>query len=119
MEKRSDESKNDGGDKIELLLFGRKMEYFTVKEILFLLNRNSYNVDYKTFRKNFQKVSKTKYNVLYDEVSMDEEFVNLLKNLKINKDYFVTSKESKNNIRYRFKRNGEILIKSKCGELKF
>jgi len=95
------------------------MEYFTVKEILFLLNRNSYNVDYKTFRKNFQKVSKTKYNVLYDEVSMDEEFVNLLKNLKINKDYFVTSKKSKNNIRYRFKRNGEILIKSKCGELKF
>ena len=45
--------------------------------------------------------------------------VNLLKNLKINKDYFVTSKESKNNIRYIFKRNGEILIKSKCGELKF
>ena len=119
LEKRSDESKNDGGDKIELLLFGRKMEYFTVKEILFLLNRNSYNVDYKTFRKNFQKVSKTKFNVLYDEVSMDEEFVNLLKNLKINKDYFVTSKKSKNNIRYRFKRNGEILIKSKCGELKF
>ena len=119
LEKRSDESKNDGGDKIELLLFGRKMEYFTVKEILFLLNRNSYNVDYKTFRKNFQKVSKTKYNELYDEVSMDEEFVNLLKNLKINKDYFVTSKKSKNNIRYRFKRNGEILIKSKCGELKF
>ena len=118
-EKRSDESKNEGGDKIELLLFGRKMEYFTVKEILFLLNRNSYNVDYKTFRKNFQKVSKTKFNVLYDTISMDEQFVNLLKNLKINKDYFVTSKESKNNIRYRFKRNGEILIKSKCGELKF
>ena len=119
LEEESYESKDDGGDKIELLLFGRKIEYFTVKEILFLLCRNSYDVDYKTFRKNFMKVSKTKFDELYGKISMNPEFVDLLKNFKINKDYFLTSKKNKNKLNYWFKRNGEILIRSKCGELKF
>ena len=51
----------DGGDVIEIILFGRKLEYFTLKEILFLLCKKSYDVDYRTFKNNFKEINKKKF----------------------------------------------------------
>lgn len=50
-------SKKDGGDILEFLLFRRKLNNFTIKEIFFILNKNYYDVDHKTFKKNFKEVS--------------------------------------------------------------
>ena len=102
---------------IELLLFGRKMDNFSIKEILFLLSKSSYDVDYKTFRKNFKKVSNICFDRLYDNVSVNLDLLDIMRTFKMNKEYFQDLKK-RNNLNYMFKRNGEILIKSKCGELR-
>ena len=108
---------NDVGDMIELLLFGRKIDNFSIKEIFFLLSKNSYDVDYKTFRKNFKEVSNVNFDTLYDKVSMNPELSDIMETFKMNKEYFQTLKK-RNKINYIFKRNGETLITSKCGELR-
>ena len=108
----------DGGDMLELMLFGQKLDSFSIKEILFLLCKSSYDVDYKTFNKNFKKVSKIKFDVLLDNASKDLDFCNIMKTFNIDKDYFKKLMKG-NNYNYKFKRNGDILIKSKCGELRF
>ena len=110
-------SEYDGGDMIELLLFGRKMDNFSIKEILFLLSKSSYDVDYKTFRQNFKKVSNIYFDILYDKVSVNPDLLDIMRTFKMNKEYFQDLKK-RNNLNYMFKRNGEILIKSKCGELR-
>ena len=110
-------SEYDGGDIIELLLFGRKMDNFSIKEILFMLSKSSYDVDYKTFRQNFKKVSNIYFDILYDKVSMNPELLDIMRTFKMDKEYFQDLKKRKN-LNYMFKRNGETLIKSKCGELR-
>ena len=109
------ESNFDGGYKIEIILFGREMREFSVNEILFLLCKKSYDVDFRTFRKNFQKASETDLKTLFDEAKKDKEFSDLLQHF--NRDE--TSEGVEGNTRYEFKRNGDLLIRSKCGDLKF
>ena len=108
----------DGGDMLELMLFGQKLESFSLKEIFFLLCKSSYDVDYKTFNKNFKNVSKIKFDNLLENVSKDSELFNMMKTFNIDKDYFKKLMKG-NNKNYIFKRNGDILISSKCGELRF
>ena len=105
----------DGGAKVEIILFGREMKDFSVNEILFLLCKKSYDVDFKKFRENFKKASKTDLKTLFIEAKMDKEFADLLQHFNINEN----SDGIEGNIRYEFKRNGDLLIRSKCGDLKF
>ena len=105
----------DGGAKVEIILFGREMKDFSVNEILFLLCKKSYDVDFKKFRENFQKASKIDLKTLFTEAKKDKEFADLLQHFNINEN----SDGVEGNIRYEFKRNGDLLIRSKCGDLKF
>ena len=91
------------------------MKDFSVNEILFLLCKKSYDVDFKKFRENFQKASKKDLKTLFIEAKMDKEFADLLQHFNINEN----SDGVEGNIRYEFKRNGDLLIRSKCGDLKF
>jgi len=110
--------KNDGGDVLELILFGRKLTYFSLNEILFLLCKNSYNVDYKTFRINFEECQNKSLELLYDKATKDTELLNLMKTFNINFEYF-KSLRKKNNLNFSFKRNGNIINNSRCEELTF
>jgi hypothetical protein len=109
------ESNFDGGNKIEIILFGREMKDFSVNEILFLLCKKSYDDDFRTFRNNFQKASETDLKALFDEAKKDKELADLLQHFNIDE----TSEGVEGNTRYEFKRNGDLLIRSKCGELNF
>ena len=108
----------EGGDTIELLLFGRKVTSFSLNEILFLLCKNSYDVDYKTFRNNFKEVNNRSLQSLYYEAIKDPELFGLMKNFKIDMEYFENLKKT-NNLNFNFKRNGDILSNSRCGNLRF
>ena len=104
----------DGGDIIEIILFGRKLEYFTLKEILFLLCKKSYDVDYRTFKKNFKEINKKNLLDLYRDVSEDEELNKFLNAFKIDLNFFKDLKKPKK-LNFSFKRNGDILSNSRCG----
>jgi hypothetical protein len=91
----------DGGAKVEIILFGREMKDFSVNEILFLLCKKSYDVDFKKFRENFQKASKIDLKTLFIEAKKDKEFADLLQHFNINEN----SDGVEGNIRYEFKRN--------------
>ena len=103
-----------GGNKVEIILFGREMKDFSVNEILFLLCKKSYNDDFRTFRQNFQKASETDLKTLFDEAKKDKELADLLQHFNIDE----TSEGLEGNTIYEFKRNGDLLIRSKCGDLK-
>ena len=105
----------DGGTKVEIILFGREMREFSVNEILFLLCKKSYNDDFTKFRQNFQKASETDLKTLFAEAKKDKELADLLQYFNINE----TSEGIEGNISYEFKRNGDLLIRSKCGDLNF
>ena len=105
----------DGGTKVEIILFGREMREFSVNEILFLLCKKSYNDDFRKFRQNFQKASETDLKTLFAEAKKDKELADLLQYFNINE----TSEGIEGNISYEFKRNGDLLIRSKCGDLNF
>ena len=106
-------SAKDGGDVLELLLFGRKMDNFSIKEILFLLCRNSYDVDYKTFKKSFKGLSNIHFYDLFYNISKNHDLLNIMKILKIDKEYF-NNLNKNNTFNCKFKRNGD-LINSKYG----
>ena len=108
----------DGGDIIEIILFGRKLEYFTLKEILFLLCKKSYDVDYRTFKKNFKEINKKNLLDLYRDVSEDEELNKFLNAFKIDLNFFKDLKRPKK-LNFSFKRNGDILSNSRCGNYGF
>lgn len=110
--------KLDGGEILEIILFGRKIQYFTLNEILFLLNRKSYDVDYKTFNKNFQEVNSKDFFVLFQEVTKDTNLANLMKTFNIDWNFFQELfREDKLN--FSFKRNGDIISNSRCGNIIF
>lgn len=110
--------KLDGGDILEKILFGRKLEFFTLNESLFLLCKNSYDVDYKTFKKNFTEVNYKDLFSLYNEVVKDPELNKLMNTFGIDLDYFQELKNA-DNLNFSFKRNGDIISNSRCGNLTF
>ena len=108
--KIKDYLKLDGGDIIELLLFSRQIQFFKVKEILFLLNKNSYNTDFREFNKNFISLYE-KTNDLYQDACKDPELKELLNYMNITEEN--ANKIFIQNISFNFKRNGEI-ERSRC-----
>lgn len=113
-----DLSSKDGGDILECLLFGRIIEDFSLNEILFLLDEKSYDVDCTTFKNNFKQVSEIKFSELYNKIPENSELFKIMKTLDVDKNAFKNIK-NKNSSYFSFKRNGEIKINSKCGELRF
>ena len=111
--KIEDYLKLDGGDIIELLLFSRKIQLFKVKEILFLLNQNSYDTDFRKFNKNFVSLNE-KNNEPYKEACKENKLKDLLDYLNITEE---SAKEIiLKNLPLNFKRNGEI-ERSRCPEM--
>ena len=110
--------RQDGGGILELLLFGKKLTYFTLNESLFLLCKNSYNTDYATFRTNFKEVNNIDLKELFNKVIADEDLLNLMEYFKIDLDYFEQLKK-KGNLDFSFTKNGEIISNSMCGNLRF
>jgi len=49
--------KNESGESIESLLFGKRISNFTFIQLLYILDTENYKVDYKTFRNNFLNIS--------------------------------------------------------------
>lgn len=108
----------DGGDVIEFLLFSRILNDFSLKENLFLLCKDSYKDNYKTFRKNFMEVSKKNLDELYNEANKDSELSSLMKSFNITLNSIKKLENQKINS-FKFKRNGDILCQSKCGDFRF
>ena len=55
--------KSDGGEIIEKILFSRVMKYTTIKEILFILCKFSYDNDYLSFKNKFKEINKKDINI--------------------------------------------------------
>ena len=102
---------SDGGEIIEKILFSRVMEYTTIKEMLFILCKNSYNSDYIKFRTNFQNINNIDIENIYKEVIKDEDLKKYLELLGIDIQYLKAIEDYEHNLKY--KRNGDIK-KSAC-----
>ena len=98
--------KSDGGKIIEKILFSRVMEYTTIKEMLFILCKFSYDNDYITFKKKFKEVNEKDIKFLYDEVTKDYDLKIYLDFIGIDFEYLELLEKSEFNLK--FKRNGKI-----------
>jgi hypothetical protein len=98
--------KSDGGEIIEKILFSRVMEYTTIKEMLFILCKFSYDNDYITFKKKFKEVNEKDIKFLYDEVTKDYDLKIYLDFIGIDFEYLELLEKSEFNLK--FKRNGKI-----------
>ena len=110
--------KYDGGDILEIILFGRKLNFFTLNEILFLLCRKSYDCDYKSFRKKFKDINNENLFSLFEDIIKDPNLFHLMQILKIDLE-FIKKLYQADKINFNFKRNGDIISNSKCGEFRF
>jgi len=98
--------KSDGGEIIEKLLFSRVMEYTTIKEMLFILCKFSYDNDYITFKNKFKEINKKDIKTLYDEVIKDSDLKIYLDFIGIDLEYLISLEES--DFSLKFERNGDI-----------
>ena len=83
----------ESGEYIEEMLFGNSKYQMTMKEILFALDKNNYNVNYKIFRKNFDSINEQKNEIseelkqileLY-EINLEELNLNSIEKFSLNK----------------------------------
>ena len=110
--KEFDLEQSDGGEIIEKILFSRVMEYTTIREMLFILCKKSYDDDYLAFKQKFKEVKNICVEKLYKEVIQDIDLYNYLNFLGIDLKYLKAIEKAEVNLKY--KRNGEIK-KSTCG----
>ena len=99
--------KNESGEQVELLVFGRVIEVLKLKEVLFLLNSRNHEVydDFDEFRKDFIKSNEKEY---YDlTLNFEGPFSDLIKKIKWNeiediKDFpiSISTKNAKNESPY-------------------
>ena len=85
-----DLQKSDGGEIIEKILFSRVMEYTTIKEMLFILCKFSYDNDYITFKNKFKEINKKDIKTLYDEVIKDSDLKIYLDFIGIDLEYLIS-----------------------------
>ena len=103
---------SDGGEIIEKILFSREMNETTIKEMLFILCKNSYNDFYQDFKNNFKKLKNIDIEILYKNVVQDKDLKDYLDFLGITLEYLKSLE--KNEYELKYKRNGDIK-RSKCG----
>ena len=106
--------KLDGGNIIEKILFGKIMHETDIKEILFILCKNSYNNNYIEFNKNFRNVSTRELDDVYNEVIQDKDLKEYLNYLKIDLDYLKNISDPI--LGLKMKRNGDIIKSSLCNK---
>jgi len=91
---RDDNGKKESGSYIQYLLLDNKIE-FSLYELIFILDYNNYNVDFREFKKNFTNLKENKYepsnDLKKDLIEFFDIDYNNIKN-KIEKEF----KESKN-----------------------
>ena len=68
----------ESGEKIQIELFWRIIEYLTVNESLYILNKNNYKKDVYTFQKDYKNINEKKIDEL-----LDDTFITFLKSLVI------------------------------------
>ena len=80
----------DGGENMEEILFGRKIETLRILESFYILNENNYNQSLNDFRANFKKLydnsieysEKIKYLKNKNDVAIFKEFFEIIKNFE-------------------------------------
>ena len=75
-------------------------------------------MDYKTFNKNYREVNSKDFFVLFQEVIKDANLINLMKSFNIDWNFF-QELFRENKLNFSFKRNGEIISNSRCGNIIF
>ena len=82
------------------------MEYTTIKEILFILCKFSYDNDYITFKNKFKEINKKDIKTLYGEVIKDCDLKIYLDFIGVDIEYLIFLDKSEFNSKFR--RNGDI-----------
>ena len=49
-------NRNESGECIELLLFGNRIKFFNIKQMIYILDINNYNQNFNKFRENFMNI---------------------------------------------------------------
>ena len=105
-------TKLDGGKIIEKLLFSRVLHETDIREMLFILCKNSYNNSYQDFQKNFKNITKRDLNDVYNEMIKDDDLRDFLEDIHIDLNYLKNISDPIFGIK--MQRNGEILRSSLC-----
>ena len=79
---------SESGEDIELKLYNRVIDSLTLKEALFILNPQNYQVDYEKFNQNFKECNKVK-------ISIDQKFSDILQKFNININEIPNDENSK------------------------
>ena len=104
--------KLNGGNIIEKLLFSRVLHEIDIREMLFILCKNSYNNSYQVFQKNFKNITKRELDDVYNEMIKDDDLRDFLEDIHIDLNYLKNISDPIFGIK--MKRNGEILRSSLC-----
>ena len=102
----------DGGNIIEKLLFSRVLHETDIREMLFILCKNSYNDNFNEFQKRFKNITKRELNDVYYEAIKDNDLRDFLEELHIDLNYLKSICDPILGIK--MKRNGEIIRSSLC-----
>ena len=74
-------NKNESGECIELLLFGSRIRFFSLKQSIFILDVNNYNQDFKEFREKFINIKNyspsKQCQELFNEIGINISTINL------------------------------------------
>ena len=92
------------GDKIEIKLFGEVKYFLTIKEALFILNKDNYCLSSEELKNKFLKCNEIKLDQL-----LNKSLIELLSNLGINIDYL--QEDDKNTYNYPLKKGNNITNK--------
>ena len=90
------------------------MDITDIREMLFILCRNSYNGTYISFKKNFKNISKIDLENVYNEVIKDNFLKEYLAQLEIDLDYLKSIKTR--HFEMKMKRNGKFIRNSICNK---
>ena len=100
----------ESGETIEIRLFGEVKYSLTIKEALFVLNKNNYELSSKDFKNNFQKCNEKSIDELLNNSSLIELLLNLGINVndlndndKFRYNYPLNRKTNENNAYFEYK----------------
>jgi hypothetical protein len=74
--------KSELGECIEFLLFKQRISNFSLIQLIYLLNVNNYNVNFRTFRKKFQNISNYIPTNIYKDILLEINIKLTLSNIK-------------------------------------
>ena len=93
---RSPISENKSSECIEFLLFKQRISNFSLIQLIYILDVNNYNINFRTFRKNFQNISNYIPSNICKDILLEINIKLILSNIK--KEQFFACLFNKNNI---------------------